>query len=120
MEDIAFIVVLRSMKSAQIPFLEPPCFLRSDQKYQNQITQIPLKQGQFLACDYRCIDLLAPSEYTLSILEKKEQPKIPNSEISQEHIFIPIISIILTTFGNLILSLWNLALTFVNLLMNLM
>ncbi|CAK9298468.1 unnamed protein product [Gordionus sp. m RMFG-2023] len=54
--------------------------------------------------DYSCIDPLAPSNQIVNILDKKETLKIAKySEISQEYIFIPIIST-LTTFGKYALS----------------
>ncbi|XP_065321304.1 uncharacterized protein LOC135928769 [Gordionus sp. m RMFG-2023] len=94
-------IILRALRSAQIPStLEPSGLYRSDEKRPDGISQIPWKRGQSLVWDYSCIDPLAPSNQTVNILEKKETLKIAKySEISQEYIFIPIISTTLTTFG---------------------
>ncbi|CAK9289835.1 unnamed protein product, partial [Gordionus sp. m RMFG-2023] len=73
----------------------------SDGKRPDGISQFPWKRGQFLVWDYSCIDPLALSNQSLNILEIKELLKIAKySEISQNHLFIPIISTTLTTFGN--------------------
>ncbi|CAK9292669.1 unnamed protein product, partial [Gordionus sp. m RMFG-2023] len=86
--------------------VEPFGLFRSDGKRPDGISLIPWKRGQFLVWDYSCIDPLAPSNQTVNILdERKETLKISKySEISQEYIFIPIISTTLTTFGKYALS----------------
>ncbi|CAK9293606.1 unnamed protein product [Gordionus sp. m RMFG-2023] len=60
--------------------------------------------------------ILAPSNQTHNILEKKESLKIAKySEISQEYILIPIISTTLTTFGEMCFIFpRNLAFTYAN------
>ncbi|CAK9303010.1 unnamed protein product [Gordionus sp. m RMFG-2023] len=70
---------------------------------ENSLTESPW--DQFLVWNYSCIDLLALSNQTSNLFEQNEQHKISKySEISEDHIFIPIISTTLKTFGKLVLS----------------